>query len=360
VLFAGRGHPAIRATHDKTLEITPEPDISARATCVVAVGDTRTAEPMAGDVRITVRAAGESFAFEARANSSWEPGGSAVIRRSAARLPGTFATHASAGARALPRALAARLRDPDTRVEVEVEPVRGRDCVVLFALDPTLPHDARLTAERTAADVVVAEDEDAARVLGRGVERGTVPVAGRMLVVAARDLPGRSVVPALREAEVETVGLPPALAAAAASPSRGPLFVAASDADPRQVLRDASALARVVLDVPSDRLPVVARLAAQLRGAAEAVVAVPFTAPVRWAFDAPPPAAQGVVAVCLPPATGPEDVADVRVRTAVDALLADGVPTKVVAAALAALTGWDRRRAYAAVLRWPRLPVNGG
>jgi hypothetical protein len=39
---------------------------------------------------------------------------------------------------------------------------------------------------------------------------------------------------------------------------------------------------------------------------------------------------------------------------AVDGLVANGVPTRAAAAALATLTGWDRRRAYDAVLNWPR------
>jgi hypothetical protein len=165
-------------------------------------------------------------------------------------------------------------------------------------------------------------------------------------------------VAALHGAEVETVGLPPPLAAAAASPSRAPLFVAPDGADHGTVLRAAPATARVLLDVPAERLPALARLAARTRGATHAVVALPLSPPIRWALDDPPPRAQGVVAVCLPPAAGTDDISDARVRGAVEALLADGVPTKTVAAAVAALTGWDRRRAYAAVLHWPQLPVN--
>jgi hypothetical protein len=43
---------------------------------------------------------------------------------------------------------------------------------------------------------------------------------------------------------------------------------------------------------------------------------------------------------------------DPAVEVAVRGLLAEGVPTKSAANALAALTGWERRRAYDVVLGW--------
>src|SRR5581483_6556914 len=78
VRLVGRGSPAIRATHAKTLEVTADAEITGRATCVIAVG-TSAVEPrrVAGPVRITISVDGESFAFDARANSGWAPGGSA-------------------------------------------------------------------------------------------------------------------------------------------------------------------------------------------------------------------------------------------------------------------------------------------
>ena len=45
---------------------------------------------------------------------------------------------------------------------------------------------------------------------------------------------------------------------------------------------------------------------------------------------------------------------DADVRAAVDGLLADGVATRTAARALSALSGWDRRRSYDAILSWPR------
>jgi hypothetical protein len=351
VRIVGHGHPAIRATHHKTLELTPAAAISERATCVVAVGVTPPG-PIAGDVRITISAAGEAFSFRARGNSSWDPSGTAVIRRSPFRFPDTFATHASAVASDLPRALVEALQQPGNAIEIITEPGDERACAVLFALDPHRRHDPRLAAELAAADLIIADDEDAARLVGERVAHGAVGVEGRVLVLAIRDLPGATVVDALHDVDVETVGLPPALAAAAASPSRAPIVLAPDGTDPREQMRTAPAVARLVLAVRADDVEVTLRRAADMRGTRAAVAVQGSAPPIRIR-----PAEQvtlwssAPVALCLDAATG-EDALDPRVRAAVDALLADGVPTRTAAKALAALTGWDRRRAYEIVLSW--------
>jgi hypothetical protein len=354
VRLAGHGHPAIRATHHKTLELTRDPEISERATCVVAVGVDDEPAALAGDVAVTIRAGAQSFRLTARANSSWDPTGSAILRRSPLRTPATFATHASAAANDLPRAFVEALRDPQAVVEVHVEPVRGRACAVLFALDPDRRNDPRLRAELAAADLVVAEDEPAARLLGERVAHGPVEVAGRVLVLAVRELPGRTVAGALGAVDVETVGLPPSLSAAAASPSRAALLVAGPGTDPGALLKGAPADVRLVLAVDADEVVPTLRRAAELRGTHRAVLVQGGSPPVRVSADAPVELwSSEPVHLCLAPA--PESTAlDPGVRLAIDGLLADGVPTKAAARALAALTGWDRRRAYDAVLAWPK------
>lgn len=346
VRLVGSGHPAIRATHHKTLEVTPDTDISARASCVVAVRANGPGSAVAGDIRITLSVGTESFAFTARGNSSWQPGGGAVIRRSPVRPPGTFATHATAAASDLPRTLVTALQQPGAAVTVDVEPLPGRLCAVLFALDPERPDDPRLAVELAAADQLVAEDGVAARLVGERVTSGQVELTGRVLVLAATELPGRSVADALGTVDVETVGLPPALAAAAAFPTRGPVLLAPADADVPAVLRDTPASARLVLEVPADQVMAVLRLAADIRGAERAVVVQGNAAPVLVATDVPVDVLGAEPAhVCLGPGAGPVGL-DPRVRAAVDALLDEDVPTRVAARALAELTGWSRRTAY--------------
>ena len=343
--IVGRGHPAIRATHHKTLELTRDTDITERATCIVAVGVAEAWTPMAGDVRITITTAGTSFSFAARANSSWNPAGTAIIRRSPFRLPDTFATHASAAAHDLPRELAGAMRDPDVVVETAIERVGGRRCAVLFAVDPsTRPDDPRLRAELAAADLVIAEDEDAARLVGQRVAHGPVAIDGRVLVLAARDLPGAGVVDALPDADVETVGLQPALSAAAASPSRAPLVLATTD--PRTVLRTAAAANRVVIGAAAKDVAALLAFAADQRGTGEAVLVQGSAPPIRIRHGEPfELSSNDRVQLCFPAATA-GNALDPRVRRAIEGLLADGVSTRVAARTLAELTGWPRRRAY--------------
>jgi hypothetical protein len=346
VRLVGHGHPAIRATHTKTLEFSPDADITERATCVVAVGTERANAPVAGPVRITISARGQSFSLEARANSGWDASGSAVIRRGPMRLRGTLATHATAAASDLPRALVDALRDPGTQIEIDLSPAAGPPCAVLAALDPGRPAGPQLAAEIAAADLVVAEDEDTARALGERVAHGSVAVTGRVLVVAARELPGRTVLDSLRTAQVETVGLPPQLAAACASPSRGPLLIVPEGAGPRMLLRGTPAGTRLVLSTRADALPALLALAAEVRGPAGAVLVQDSAPPLRIeAGERPQLPSKSPVHVCFDAATE-SGALDPRVRAAIDGLLADGVATKPVANALAELAGWPRSRAY--------------
>jgi hypothetical protein len=350
--LVGHGHGAIRATHDKTLELSPDPDITERATCIIAV-DTAADEAtrrLAGPIRITVAADGESFTFEALANPAWQPGGPAIVRRSAVRLPGTLATEATASAADLPRPLVAALRDPAARVEVTLDPIPGRPAAVLVALDPHAPADPRVAAELAVADVIAAEDELAAELLGERVAAGPLPVIGRTVVAAVRDLPGATVARDLRNVPVDTLGLPPALAVAAASPSRGPLVVAPDGSDARAALRSTPAASRLVVPTTADQVGGLLEAAAERRGVSGAVVLPDRARPRRIEAGASLPG-RGPVHLCFDAATE-SGALDPTVKAAVDGLLADGVPTKTAANALATLAGWDRRRAYDAILNW--------
>lgn len=349
--IVGHGHPAVRATHGKTLEFTSDPTITARATCVAAVASiVDSPGPIAGHVRVTVTAGSESFSLRARANPGWDPRDGAVIRRSPTRTPNTIATHADASSADLPRSLVAALTDPATEVVVEIQPVTGPALVVLAMADRTGPLPSVLHAELAAADVAVAEDAAAAALLGERAGRAPVSSDGRVLVLACDGLPGRSLSGLIAQRDVETVGLPPALAAAVASPGRGDLLIVTAGGDARSALRTAPAGARVVIDTTSDRVSELVTLAAALRSCTAAVVAAADRPPMRIGLGESLPG-RDAVSVCLE--MSDHLGIDPAVRAAISALLADGVPTRSAARALAALTGWDRRRAYDAILAWP-------
>lgn len=348
--FVGRGHPNIRAGHGKTLEITADAEITTRATCVVAVAAlAEDAHPVAGPILLTIRVDGTVLAtVRALGNPLWDPTRSAVVRRSAVRLPDTVATCADTVAADLPTDAVAALTDPAAVVEIDVEPAAAaRPAVVLLAAQPHRPDDPALLAELAAAGRVVAEDAAARRLTHRAADHGD-PL--RTLVVAARDLPGRSVVDLLRDAEcdLDVVGLSTPLAVAAASASRAPLTIA-TDRPAPGAIRTAPAAHRLVVRCRPDELPTLAGLAADLRPSTGPIVlAQDDVPPVRWRPPATPPlASDAEVHLCLPPAQRPLDP---TVVTAVRDLLADGVSTRTAARALATLTGLPRRDAYDAVL----------
>jgi hypothetical protein len=340
VRLVGRGDERIRATHTKTLELIAGTELTERATCVIAVDTALPQQRMAGPVRVTITAGDEIFAFDAQANSAWGTTAAAVIRRGPLRLPGTLATHAAAAAD-LPRPLVDRLRDPANVVTVTLDPRESEPCLVIFAVDPAVVDDPRLAAEMTAADRVVAADATAARL----VPAGSLPVdiTGRTLVLTTDPVADLGVV--TDGVPVETIGLPPALAAAAAAPWAGPVLFAT---EVPQALRRTPAGYRLVL--PTDRrgLPALLRQAHEIRGSTRAVVARDYTDPVVVPVDDPGDFA-GADRLFVCPGPGRDDL-DPAVRTAVDGLLTDGVPTRAAARALAALTGWPQRRAYEAVL----------
>ncbi|HEX8052222.1 MAG TPA: DUF371 domain-containing protein [Thermoleophilaceae bacterium] len=78
------GHPNIRATHGKTLELTREAEIGARATCVVGVATRLDEEALAelhGRVELTLAAGGETVHVRGRLNPAFRPGDPLVVRR---------------------------------------------------------------------------------------------------------------------------------------------------------------------------------------------------------------------------------------------------------------------------------------
>ena len=123
-VLVGRGHPAIRATHAKTFELTAEPAITARATCVLAVGtvlDPNLAS-LRGRVRLTLATPGlPALTGEATLNPHRALTDRAVIRRSRALDADTLAVDSTLTADDLPDAFASALTDPEREVTLTVE-----------------------------------------------------------------------------------------------------------------------------------------------------------------------------------------------------------------------------------------------
>lgn len=198
ITVVGRGHRTVRASHGKTLELTPEHDLGPGGTCVVAVRSSADGAPLAGAVDCVLSAGEHRVEFSALANPDWDSTDRAVLRRSDLRKRDTLATHASLSAADLPRAMVAALQDPTHDVLLEVRPAtRQPDRLVVLA-DGLLPD-----AERDAADALA----DAA----------TVTVQGRTVVVGT---PAPALLVAAPQ-PVEVLGLPVQRAAAIGSPHGG-------------------------------------------------------------------------------------------------------------------------------------------
>ncbi|MGW0516735.1 DUF371 domain-containing protein [Crossiella sp. NPDC003009] len=345
------GHPEIRATHDKTWELTPDTELTARATCVLGVGAVTEGGPLAGPVQLRISAGGHSATVRAVGNPNWVPGGPAVIRRSHLRLPGTLATDADLSAADLPRDLTARLTDPATEVLVEVSAVDDPGTVVLCHATGPSP---RLSAELAAADMVFAEDSGARSLLARMTAAAparavTAGVTGRILVLATEDLPGRTA-RHLLGGPTEVIGLPPGLAAAAASPSAAPLHLTVLSRKPADTLRAAPLDAKVVIRVAADTAAKVLAAARDRGTRTLAVATEPYAESERprWGeLDTLPLPARGEFWLCLDPVFS--QGLDPLLHKLITGLLAQGVPAKSLAQTLAELPGFTRRTAYDAV-----------
>src|SRR4029079_7403959 len=68
VTFRCHGHPHISGSHTKTVELTRDPEVTGRATCVLGVSsehDDRELRRLRGDVEVTLDAAGVQDTFMA-------------------------------------------------------------------------------------------------------------------------------------------------------------------------------------------------------------------------------------------------------------------------------------------------------
>nr|CAH60148.1 IstA protein [Streptomyces tenjimariensis] len=379
------GHPAVRGTHGKTLEFAVEPDITARATCVLGVATTVLGDPVppvAGPLRLTITARGISATVHALGNSLWRPGTTAVVRRSAERLPNTLATDADTAAADLPRELVHALTDPDTEVDVQVERAPGPEHGTLVRYWAAPGHDPRLAVECAAADVILAEDREARAALAaydalgasgasgarptrsardaEAAAREALAEGGRILTVAAAAVPGP--LPPLFEKTarptVEALNLPPELALSVVSPVRAERLLA-TEVPPREVPRLVAAHpgAAVTFRCAAEELPRV--LAEVDRPAGSRTVGVaeaslpgaerPWWGPVAeldWS-------GRGEVVCQVDPVETPAGAGVTAVDPAglVAALLEQSVSTRTIAMALAAQPGWSRRTAYDFVLK---------
>ena len=224
------GHPNIRATHAKTLELTRDAEITERATCVVGVAaelDERALASLHGRVALTLSVGAESVIVRGRLNPGFQPGDPLVVRRAPDVTRNALLVDADTVASELPRSFVAALTDPTARIAVAVEELRGERAPGVLVVSPA------------AADAPEATGQS----LQRG-ERVTVGPDARDVIAAAHDA-GHTVLP--------QAGLPADEAIRAIAPGA----------------------AEVVQDVPAERVAKLLRKS----GAARAVIALDHGTP---------------------------------------------------------------------------------
>ncbi|WP_194898221.1 DUF371 domain-containing protein [Catenulispora pinisilvae] len=221
-VLVGRGHPAIRATHAKTFELTAEPAITPRATCVLAVGtvlDPNLA-PLRGRVRLTLATPGlPALTGEATLNPRRALTDRAVIRRSRTLDADTLAVDSTLTADDLPEEFAAALTDPEREVTLTVEELGpSRPLLrVTFGDRTRLPAAKALVSRETidvsreTVDLTIAEDAPPKEVAATNAVLERAAAAGARVTVPGPHKPLEALLAA---------GLPPYPCTYLGSPQR--------------------------------------------------------------------------------------------------------------------------------------------
>jgi 16S rRNA (cytidine1402-2'-O)-methyltransferase len=166
VSFVCRGHPNVTATHDKTLELTRDLDVSRRATCVVGVAsghDDRALLTLRGRVEVTLECEGARDSFTAKMSPFFLGDASLVFRRGSGLRARTIAFDTSRTAATLDRALVRKLASSDARLDVTIRETGGDPGPgALFVVSLPIGNDADLSRRAIdvleRVDLVLAED----------------------------------------------------------------------------------------------------------------------------------------------------------------------------------------------------------
>jgi 16S rRNA (cytidine1402-2'-O)-methyltransferase len=408
VSFACRGHPNVTATHDKTLELTRDTDISRRATCVIGVAsdhDDRALLALRGRVEVTLECDGARDSFTATMSPFFLGDASLVFRRGPGLHGRTVAFDASGTAATLDRALAAKLASSDARLAVTIRETGGVPSPgVLFVVSLPIGNDDDLSRRAIdvleRVDLVLAEDTRRLHALAHRAGIAVAPASsyhdhneaeradevlerlrGGARVALVSDAgtplcsdPGYVVVSRAVAAEVPVCPVPGPSALLAVLAACGlPVdrfvfagFLPRRSAQRRRVVQELTALGCAVVCYESaTRVAAMLADVAAVRPAWRVCVGREVTkvfeefrrgpaGELAEAFAADRPLGECTV-VLAPPAGADEPgeaaaVTDDDVDAVLRSLLAQGVPASTIAQALRALPGVGRNQAYERVL----------
>ena len=267
------GHPNVRATHAKTLELSRDAEIGPGATCVVGVSaeiDDAAVTELRGRVEITIEAGGRSARVRGRMNPAFQPGDPLVVRRAAAVTRDAVVIDADAAAADLDRGLVEELARPGAPIVVTINELpdeRTPGALVIGMGKEDLTADLLLRSPLRPSDAANALE---ALGVGQRVALVTKPddEAAAGLIAAAHD-GGHDVLPAPglepRDALFAVAGLDPGRATEVDAREHRPGDTPWADAT-------------VVANIPADRLSAWLDAAADA-GAARGVVGLDVGTP---------------------------------------------------------------------------------
>lgn len=409
VTISCRGHPNIRASHAKTLELTGDGEITSAGTCIVGVScryDEEALLGLRGSVRIRLTCGAIEDALTARVNPLFRRGDPLIVRRGPEPAPRTFCIAASKGSSMLDRRLVAALAEPGAELAVTVEPLASQSVErgVLFIVGMPIGNEADISLRAldvlASVDSVAAEDTRTVRAFldRHGIrcsavsfhdhnERTRTPqllqrlAAGeRIALVSEAGMPlvsdpGFNLVRAAHEEEilVTVVPGPDAVTASLAVSGIAPHdfrfigFLPRKKGARRRLLATLApaSYTTVFFEAPHRILETLDDLEATL-GERPVVVCKNLTkfgeAVLRGtarnvretiAAGGEPRGELAVVVAGAGPPSEDDEAGGISAELArmVEALIEEGLPTKTIAAALAGAAGWSRREAYDYVVR---------
>ena len=131
--FTAHGHPNIRATHEKTIEVTRETHLTTQGNCIVAVGADsgladlgekmrEAARDSASIISLTLKISDRAFTSVGRGDPAltWDHPTDMVARMSGYTCSRTLMVHADMATIHMPRSLVQFLKNPDTVVKVTI------------------------------------------------------------------------------------------------------------------------------------------------------------------------------------------------------------------------------------------------
>lgn len=130
VEFTCKGHRNIRAEHNRTIELTKDPDLTERGDCIIGVAcdfDSDEIRRLRGKIKVDLKVGDHADYFRAFANPEFDSDTELVFRKTQVRTDRTLGVHLSKSSAKLSRDLIEALKDPNAILHVTIESKKESD-----------------------------------------------------------------------------------------------------------------------------------------------------------------------------------------------------------------------------------------